>query len=95
MSDDDRLKELLSITAEAHHRAFNATDGFDPDWPAWYANDLLAHGLDRLIDGATPSAPELAGLLIEADSRYRADAENESWESFYARLLRDRFMRPI
>ena len=95
MSDDDRLAELLSITAEAHHRAFNATDGFDPDWPAWYANHLLANGFERLIDGVSPAASELAGLLREADRRYRAEAKNESWQSFYAQLLRDRFMRPI
>ena len=35
------LANLLNETAEAHHKAFAATEGEDPDWPIWYANYLL------------------------------------------------------
>jgi hypothetical protein len=29
----DELANLLNETAEAHHKAFAATEGEDPDWP--------------------------------------------------------------
>lgn len=90
MTDRDRLVELLSRTAVAHHRAFAATDGADPEWPAWYANHLLQHGFDDLVEGGTLSVPALAQLLIEADTRYSAEAKGTPWEQFYAKLLRER-----
>jgi hypothetical protein len=31
----DELANLLNETAEAHHKAFAATEGEDPDWPLW------------------------------------------------------------
>ena len=37
----DGLAKLLNETAEAHHKAFAATEGEDPDWPIWYADYLL------------------------------------------------------
>ena len=38
------IAKLLRETGHAHHEAFAATDGADPDWPIWYAEyskDLL------------------------------------------------------
>jgi hypothetical protein len=32
------LADLLNETAEAHHKAFAATDGVDDEWPIWYAD---------------------------------------------------------
>jgi len=29
----DELANLLNESAEAHHKAFTATEGEDPDWP--------------------------------------------------------------
>jgi hypothetical protein len=37
----DELANLLNETAEAHHKAFAATEGKDPDWPIWYADYLF------------------------------------------------------
>src|SRR3972149_6643060 len=43
MMDDTRLAvaALLGETAQAHHQAYAATDGFDPEWPWWYAERLV------------------------------------------------------
>jgi hypothetical protein len=90
MTHQDRLAELLSRTAEAHHRAFAATDGADPDWPAWYASYLLENGFEDLAEDSTLSATDLSRLLIEADTKHRAEAQETPWELFYAELLRAR-----
>jgi hypothetical protein len=44
----DELANLLNETAEAHHKAFAATEGEDPDWPLWYA-DYLLEKLRRML----------------------------------------------
>ena len=44
LSTPQRLSELarlLQRAAAAHHRAFAATGGADPDWPAWYGAYLV------------------------------------------------------
>jgi len=87
MTNRDRLAELLGRTAEAHHRAFAATDGADPDWPSWYATYLLQNGLEHLVEVDTLSVPGLTRLLTEADRRHRAESDGTSWELFYAKLL--------
>ena len=33
----DELAALFRETGAAHHQAFAAKGGDDPDWPAWYA----------------------------------------------------------
>ncbi|HVH63428.1 MAG TPA: hypothetical protein VNA65_07500 [Candidatus Dormibacteraeota bacterium] len=85
MSELDELARLLSQTAEAHHRAFISTDGFDPDWPSWYATYLLENGFDRFLRGATAS--KLTSILSEADRQHRAEGAPPPWERYYARLL--------
>ena len=34
------LVDLFREAGHAHHAAFAATDGADPDWPIWYADYL-------------------------------------------------------
>jgi hypothetical protein len=38
MNDRDELAALLTETGELHHRTFAASNGVDPEWPAWYAS---------------------------------------------------------
>ncbi len=82
------LAALLRETAEAHHQAFRATDGFDPGWPAWYARHLLEARVDRLLE-APLDRTQLTALLVEADQRHRAQAPTVAWEDFYATFLLD------
>jgi len=88
--DDTALASLLGETAEAHHRAFAATDGADPDWPQWYASYLLDHGFDRFAEGSAVSAKSLTDSLIDVDRRHRSEAAPPPWEPYYAKHLLER-----
>jgi hypothetical protein len=42
---DERTASVAAVlreTARAHHQAFLASDGEDPEWPSWYADRLQA-----------------------------------------------------
>jgi hypothetical protein len=89
----DQLAALLSRTAEAHHQAFITSDGFDPEWPAWYATYMLDNGFRELGQAPALTVPELAGLLIQADRQHRKEAPEAAWEPYYAQLLLERTHR--
>ena len=61
----EELTNLLNETAEAHHKAFAATDGEDPEWPIWYADYLLDSMRIMLNSKFTKS--ELIYILVSAD----------------------------
>jgi hypothetical protein len=80
--DRTRIARLFRETGAAHHRAFAATDGDDPDWPRWYAGHL-AEPLSRLL------GVELEALGLEADlkaveAEHGAQAPDSDWASYYA-----------
>ncbi|MGQ0848724.1 MAG: hypothetical protein ACT4OP_06345 [Actinomycetota bacterium] len=77
---------LLRQAARAHHAAFIATDGADPDWPDWYAGWLL----DRLSPDAGPGREELGRLLVEAEAAHATAGAAEEWPAFYARFVTSR-----
>lgn len=88
--DVPELARHIEATSKAHHAAFIASDGADPDWAIWYAGHLQAAVWDRLgSDGAVVSRGELTYLLVAADRAYRAtpEAERGDWPSAYARFL--------
>lgn len=94
-ASDSRIEwiaDLLRETARAHHQAFLATDGEDPEWPVWYA-DYLQGPLGEALEVALARG-ELAGALVEADRAYRAQAPEEPWPLFYARALLRRYAGP-
>jgi hypothetical protein len=79
--------ELLSQAGAAHHRAFSATDGEDPDWPSWYAAWLL----ERLPEPAPEiDEPQLAVLLANAAETHKTSGSEEDWPGFYARFITGR-----
>ena len=80
------LIELLRDAGRAHHDAFVATDGADPDWPIWYADYLqepLAEKLDMQFDKS-----RLIYCLMDADFDHQARSPDSDWSEYYA----DRFM---
>jgi len=87
----DRIEKLLQEAAETHHVVYRITDGDDPDWASWYASWLL--GLSELARelGGSPVRSHLVHALVELDRTYTHQQPEESWESFYARGLLDRF----
>ncbi len=83
MAAPDELAGLLGRTAEAHHQAYIATDGVDPNWTAWYARYLLANGFEAL----SFSVAQLTDELIKVDRQHRDEAVEIPWERYYAERL--------
>jgi NAD(P)H-hydrate epimerase len=77
-----RLAKLLREVADAHHDAFIATGGEDPEWPRWYAARVMPHlaGTEFL-----PSVPadSLPWLTVEQ----MAEADRLAIEEFGITLL--------
>jgi len=81
----DQLAHLLKSTSDAHHAAYQATDGTDPEWANWYSGHLqtlLGDGLGRPI-----TRSEIVYLLCKAQKDQAADGSNEVWPSYYAKLI--------
>jgi len=78
----DAIAKILAETGRAHHEAFAATDGEDPDWPIWYAN----FARDRIaeIAGMEFTKSQLTYCLIRADIEHQARSPESDWPEFYA-----------
>lgn len=80
------LSRILAATGRSHHKAFEASDGSDPDWAIWYAGYLQATLGERL--GSFPSRAELAYLLVAAERAHAtAGDENKPWPDAYAEYI--------
>jgi NAD(P)H-hydrate epimerase len=81
----DQLAALLEGTGEAHHAAYEATDGTDPEWAMWYSGHLqtlLGNGLGRAI-----TRGEIVYLLLSAQAQQEVDGSDGPWPTYYARLM--------
>ena len=81
----DQLADLLKRTGDAHHAAYAATDGTDPEWASWYSGHLqtlLGDGLGRPI-----TRSEIVYLLCKAQKEQDADGLDETWTVYYANLM--------
>ena len=83
-----QLTELFTETAKAHHSAYAATDGADPDWPIWYAEYLQprAAGL-----GLEFTKSELVNCLMTAELERSTRAPDAPWPEYYADYFVERF----
>jgi len=89
---EDKIQELanlLSETQKAHHRAYFDTDGFDPDWPIWYADYLLPK-LPPLL-GTDMSRSELIYLMVHLSKVQPVEAPDANWSRYYARYLVEQY----
>jgi glutaredoxin len=85
----NNLVELLQETGRAHHAAFSATDGADPDWSIWYADYLkepFAKQFDRIFHRS-----QLVYCLMNADFEHEARSPDSNWPEFYADEVLERF----
>lgn len=84
MSDNlaSRIAALLTETGQAHHKAFEATGGEDPEWPIWYAD----YARNRLANefGIDYTKSKLIYCLMRADLEHQARAPDSDWAEFYA-----------
>jgi hypothetical protein len=76
------LAEIFRAAGKAHHRAFAATNGADPRWPEWYAQDL-APTLSAIL-GTELKPDALAADLRMVDATMRTRAPSADWTLYYA-----------
>lgn len=79
------VRSLLVAAGEAHHQAFAATNGADPEWPAWYAIYLQPRLAQEA--GINLSRGKLVRVLVDADRAYQAQTRDTEWPDFYAERL--------
>ena len=82
---DERIADLAQLfrhAAVAHHEAYSATDGADPDWPLWYADYLY----DKLPDHLhkTIGKEELVDELTRLDEAVKSGNGGDDWAIYYA-----------
>ena len=85
----DALAALFEETGHAHHEAFAATDGADPDWALWYA-DYLHDRISALLEGEYTKT-ELVVAFVNADAEHNARFPNVPWPRFFARYFCERY----
>lgn len=85
----DDIRTLLKDTGEAHHKAFAATDGADPDWPIWYAD----YARDTFAEqfGMAFTRSQLVYCLMNASFEHEARAPDNDWAEFYANEIVEHF----
>jgi hypothetical protein len=79
------LADLFDKTGRLHHKAFIQTDGFDPDWPRWYASHLVDKLTALLNAGLTQDM--IANLLVQAAEEMKMRAPEVDWTTYYARFF--------
>jgi hypothetical protein len=84
------LADLLMQTGHGHHEAFIDTDGFDPDWPLWYAEQLHPK-LGPLLN-AKFSKSELIYLLVLLSKEQPLYAPGADWTVYYSKVLIERYL---
>lgn len=85
----DSVGKLLLETGRAHHKAFAATDGADPDWSIWYADHSRDAFAERFDMDFTRS--RLIYCLMNANFEHEARAPESDWWDFYANEILERF----
>ena len=80
---EEQLAALLSEVSDAHHDAFAAVDGADPDWPLWYAARMA--GRAQALLGPELTESRLVFMLVAASRR--PVEEGEGWPLAYARFM--------
>ncbi|HUF39532.1 MAG TPA: hypothetical protein VMN57_13485 [Anaerolineales bacterium] len=83
-----KLVDLLIATQRAHHEHQERDLGgrYSYEWPTWYADYLLAHGLPELL-GRPLEKEGLARFLADAEKRHRAEDPDQKWSVFYAQRM--------
>jgi hypothetical protein len=80
-----KLEQLFQETGRAHHQAFLATDGDDPDWAAWYAEYLVPR-LAKLL-GRSFERNDLQRSLVSAEAERQKLNPPPDWARFYAQHI--------
>jgi hypothetical protein len=85
----EHLTRLLERTYAAHHEAFAAVGGADPEWAHWYA-DYIKQDLPSLKI-RPPSLKILADTLRQLEEDQQDQLAETPWPVFYAQEIIKRF----
>jgi hypothetical protein len=93
MGREDKIREvaeLLRQTDMAHHTYEEKVLKGEQDsyWPEWFAEYLIGHGFDLLMEDRL-ATELLESLLRKSREDYRACGFNLSWDKFTARRIVD------
>lgn len=78
----DKLASLFREAGSAHHKAFAATNGDDPEWPTWYA-EFLEPKLNSLLSTRWTRS-EVVDLILQSEEERLAISPTPAWPEFYA-----------
>lgn len=84
------LADLFRQVGKAHHQAYIATNGDDPDWSIWYA-DFLIDKLPAHL-GVKLTKSDIIYALMRLDKELKSEAPGADWSKFYARSLLMRYL---
>jgi hypothetical protein len=89
--DDDRIEAIgaLLVKAEEAHASFEATEMngvYDTEWPRWYADYAVEHGLGALV-ARDVTADRLAQALAGGYSEFERAETDEPWSTYLARRI--------
>lgn len=87
-----QLTHLLQDASAAHGvYETDVLDGvYDEQWAAWYADWLVNHGLNELLETHF-DAPSFGKLLEALNVEHEQSERSESWAQFTARALIARY----
>jgi len=83
------LVELLRESGSAHHQAYIATNGEDPDWPIWYAG-YLRDQINNLM-GIGLTTTRYVVLLVELERARTSMDPAPDWPTYYAEQMMARY----
>ena len=81
----DDLASLIKQTGEAHHAAYEASDGVDPEWAMWYSAHFQTLVGDRL--GRKITRSEIVYWFLLAQKRIDEVESSTPWPLFYAEVF--------
>jgi hypothetical protein len=96
MARQEKVKlvtELLHLTDSAYDAYQKKVLNGDPDthWPEWYAEYLIGHGLDLVMEDRL-ATEMLVRFLRESRADHRSCDSNLTWEEFTARKMVERLV---
>ncbi len=87
----DELARLLRETGTAHHEAFAAVNGDDPEWPLWYAERLVQPLTD--LTGFPFTKSELVYVLVLMNREQTSKALGTDWATYYAQYITENYRK--
>jgi hypothetical protein len=90
-ADRTQAINALLVQAEEAHGVYEATDlggVYDQDWPRWYAEYAVEHGIDAVV-GHAITTDELAAFLATSNAEFQRTERKpaEPWAGYTARRI--------